>query len=512
MLKKIIKGMLIGGLILGLAGSAAAADYEVNIFGASAQFEYWIDGAPKFLDSTDVDCDDAAIYHARGELDDRESGISICHYNTSILDDSGVAITARLTPGSTVYNDDVIIRYSTFASAEGLLAAREENPSNADNPPCTSPDERLMADEATTWFTLVTWENREVLPGVFVKCPVELAEPDVFAGVKSHKCVDVTLGTADIDPECFTQTTRGFDKWDHFDPNDPEYSATWCKLGDPNKWTGTHADWWTRIFTPNNPLPPTPWTGMDKENPFVVPFAFFRNNTSGKAVTEINNITKAMGGMLFEGRVAKWNRFEHVDTDKKVMLCIRHAGSGTHATLQWSVMMPEYPNLVQNAKHPGATLQAAGFAPSVITNKGSTDEIECVGFNGGLDSCAAQSAHTWAAIGYADADKLNGDLLAAGENCVDNCVEYSGSKGESCRLCYEGYEATYDNVKDCLYAFWGANAVYYQTVEVTAGGLADDLLAFSAVRANQCSHAGFWVPQDDMQCERADCKSPIIPK
>ena len=51
MYKNMIKGMIIGGSLLGLVASAQAANqtYEYNIYGASAQHKFWNKLAPQFM-------------------------------------------------------------------------------------------------------------------------------------------------------------------------------------------------------------------------------------------------------------------------------------------------------------------------------------------------------------------------------------------------------------------------------------------------------------------------------
>jgi hypothetical protein len=52
MFKKIVKGALIGAAALALAVPAQAdniPEVTVHLFGASAQYKFWTDTAPKFL-------------------------------------------------------------------------------------------------------------------------------------------------------------------------------------------------------------------------------------------------------------------------------------------------------------------------------------------------------------------------------------------------------------------------------------------------------------------------------
>lgn len=477
MFKKIMKGIVIGGALLALT-TPAMADIEVNIFGASAQFLYWTEGAPSFLRSTvdsdpevgtpAVACPAADVWHARtasAGLDSRDSGIAICNKNNTLRDASG-ALNITSNGGSPNYADDVVIRYTTFASAEGLLAAREENPSGTD-PDC-NPDERLMAViEGTTDATDTRWSSGSVAP--------------LDGGVTEHECKDVTLGTSDIDPECFTQRTEGPWKWDQFGGG----------IGTTTQWDDAYDDyhatpsddtnWTERIFNEGDPLPEVPWSGMDKANPFVVPFAFFVNNNTVNPVP-INNMTKGMAQMIFSGGVGNWSLFDD-SVDIPVKVCIRHAGSGTHATLDWAVVRAKAVNLVEDAIHP----DRQGAGPAILTNKGSSDNVECSGKNEG-------------AISYADADKLGKEITAN--------PTYTGSKGNNKRLTYQGFAPTRDNVKSCFYDFWGANVLYWQTAEHNA--VQKELVAFASDSDNMVSGVNlFWAAQSELRCDRADCRSII---
>jgi hypothetical protein len=49
MLKKLIFTAIAGVIALGLVGPAMATDYELNLYGASAQFAFWNTAATDFL-------------------------------------------------------------------------------------------------------------------------------------------------------------------------------------------------------------------------------------------------------------------------------------------------------------------------------------------------------------------------------------------------------------------------------------------------------------------------------
>jgi ABC-type phosphate transport system substrate-binding protein len=220
---------------------------------------------------------------------------------------------------------------------------------------------------------------------------------------------------------------------------------------------------------------------MDKANPFVVPFAFFVHNAGSVSAPDVpvTNLIKAQAQQLYSGQVLNWSKY-NAAYDQDVILCIRHAGSGTHATLDWAVMRPAV--LVQEAQHPDGPNVQSGLSPIVLTNKGSSDNVECSGDNPG-------------AISYADADKNSGDTAA---------FTCDTARGDNCRIAYQGNAPTRQNIANCAYDFWAANVIYWQIDEDSQ--LLQDLIEFAEDPANMAaSRALFWAAQGELICDRADC-------
>jgi hypothetical protein len=467
MLKNIFKGLVVAGALMAFAipGTSNADIREINIFGASAQYKYWTEGAPQFL-SDAMDCADGDIGHAStedaGPDADRDAGIAICDSDSET---DGV----DLTPGgnnagarATGYvGDTIIIRYTTFASAEGVYAGLGTNPSNTDSTCATG--ERLMADETTT-----TWSGIGTIPA-----------PD--GGVTSLKCEDINLGTSDIDPQCFTQNTYGPVKYSTF--GTPGTLQSWMDaagsvFGSFDKTTCRDCDsWWVREFSPITVDP----AAYDVFNPIVVPFSFFVHESSlGSTVT---NLTRPQAQMLFSQQVTNWNLFDGFP-NQDVVVCLRHAGSGTHATLDWAVVRPFA--LAQFAYHPDESGVQSGTYPPTYTNKGSSDEVGCV----------AQYA---GAVGYADSDK-KGDSTDPCESGV-------------CRTDYQGYTGNRANIKTGLYDFWGANFVVATAADAAKPEVVD-LMAYMEDPSNLDATGKFewWASQGEMLVDRSSCKFGIKKK
>jgi hypothetical protein len=170
-----------------------------------------------------------------------------------------------------------------------------------------------------------------------------------------------------------------------------------------------------------------PTAGLTTYQPVVVPFGFFANNsikvftcdaaptglsspgnlcTAATAAADcgtgactqktIDNITREMAVQIFSGQAIAWTDFGASysvtgDPSATVVACLRHAGSGTHSTLD---------NAVMNKPWGGTTaLNQSAAAPIVYFNDGAGDEMKCINNTAGLA--------TPGAIGYADADQAN---------------------------------------------------------------------------------------------------------
>jgi hypothetical protein len=107
-------------------------------------------------------------------------------------------------------------------------------------------------------------------------------------------------------------------------------------------------------------------SGLTPHNPLIVPFGFFVNKgvtakqclppvatanqyeycmtdadcggAAGSCVTDtINNITRLQAVNIFSGYASNWSDFGGYFTEQPITACLRHAGSGTHATLAYAV-------------------------------------------------------------------------------------------------------------------------------------------------------------------------------
>ena len=424
MFKTIAKGAMIGAAALMLAAPASATT-EVNIFGASAQYEFWTAAAPDFL----ADVDGA---HCLGTVESAKSkGLA------GVLG-TGPSWSKRDAGIARGYDcqekgETVIITYTTYASIEGVKAAKDKQDPDGcgDTSKRGVPDvDDLDSDGLSVDFTTGT--------------------------VNDLVCKDIDVGASDVAAETFGSITMG---------------NTYGPLG------GTYI---TSIAQAEVTDGSDGYPALDNCRPIIVEFAFFiHKNTAWLTAGEQPNLTRSMAVPLFAGQVGDWSDFGlAADT---VILCLRHAGSGTHATVKAAIMRGD-DSLPKR--------QTSG-TPTIWFNKGSSDLMKCIKDQGA------------GAIGYADADK-NGEAW--------NAYDSDSTLYPAYRMTYMGADAGADNAQYGIYEFWSAQWLYFQ-FNADNGGVEDDdtynkikeLCAWASDGDNMpLDRAAFWISQDDMQVEKAD--------
>jgi hypothetical protein len=454
MLKKIMKGMLVGGALLALTVSAQAAEVNINIYGASAQHLFWNDAADNFL--TSKGC----------------TGVGQDEYNKS----HGIT---RGTCGA----DTVYIRYSSKASFDGIYAVK--GAVNTDS--CPTAFQRKMVDEDSC----VDW----VLGGT---------------ACGAIKCLEVTIGASDVDGSSFLQESHGQLKG----PNgggfiDRTFPATGIDVSGliaqqpvvvPFGFFANNSVTKTKCLGPD-PLEPTPaahkavstWgyqcydPNNDGKSEDCIGYYKCVGGTcsggvnTGVACTRANqcpdvtlantncqripldNISRIMAVNIFSGKAWYWTDFGAWYNPDPIVACLRHAGSGTHSTLDWAVM--------RSAAGPDwgwPLVQVENAAePTVWFNDGSSDEMKCI------DTILG-------AIGYADADQLEG----------------TSNFPNTHALKYNGVEPRRTKVRNGEYDFYSNQWLYFNR---TLTALESNLIAFASNPANiPSSKAKFWATQSEM--------------
>jgi len=146
--------------MLGAAATANAATTQVNMYGASAQRDYWNTLGEDFMDS--LGC----------------TGYAKTTYSADFYAIKGTGCTV---PGIT---DTVIITYGSVASLEGVKAALNVEPLDDKN--------NCARDNGPA--------SRQV---------VKTDSTAVWGGATGITCGDIQLGTSDVEGTSFTQSSTG---------------------------------------------------------------------------------------------------------------------------------------------------------------------------------------------------------------------------------------------------------------------------------------------------------------
>ncbi|MFP4474802.1 MAG: substrate-binding domain-containing protein [Desulfatibacillaceae bacterium] len=401
-MKKSFVIAMVSAVCMLMAGTALAADYNINLYGASAQFLYWNDAADNFL--TTASPEGPGCASADQATYDGKHGIT---RGNNCLGD-----------GSTIY-----IRYTAKASYDGIFAVSDSSDPMAAS--CDSDNrKRMMVDESSC----TTWDD---------------------AGCTELSCQYVTLGASDVSGTTFKQYSWGQDAG---------------HLGGGAI---------TRSFSG------VPTTGLAYDRPVVVPFGFFVNST---ALPTLDNLSRAMPVMIYSGQADYWDDFDSTLPNKKIVACLRHAGSGTHATLDAAIMRGDA--ALATMENP----TGSGGAPVIWFNDGSSDMMRCIDQNGGFDTA------THGAVGYADADY---DLVGKGYTNV-SAVDYMG------------VTPSQEAIQNCAHTFWSAQWIFWDQNWVDTNltsqeaTLITQLMSFASDGSNLPStKATWWSAQDDMNCSKA---------
>jgi hypothetical protein len=415
-MKKVINTALFAALIAGAAVTAQAADIKVDMYGASAQRDYWKDLGQTFMTAT----------QATGGM-----GCATAHKaqktsNQVVIKGDNCSIAG---------GDDVYITYNSVASLEGVRAAKEVAPVVAEA--CATANGnayRTVVD--VTSCTYPTW------PTVGT-CTATI-------------CDDIELGTSDVEGSSFDQESHG---------------SIYGHMG------GT---WQDIVLTAES------ITGLKNYKPTVVPFAFYANNDLGGAApaAPLNNLTRTQALNLFSGKVYDWGQLNGFGAyaGKGVQLCFRHAGSGTHATIDKAVMRGDLALVKDEAvNYLAGILTDAYFYQSSDSSSGGMKQ--CIETNGGNGV-----GGDYIAIGYLDAD------AAATANMH--------------QLKYQGASATDTEIANGSYDFWSAQNVYLKTADNST--VVQKMMSFAAANIPSAK-AGIWVKANDLNVQKlSDTSIPVL--
>jgi hypothetical protein len=188
-----------------------------------------------------------------------------------------------------------------------------------------------------------------------------------------------------------------------------------------------------------------------------------------------------------------WDQFGDAAATIPVTLCLRHAGSGTQATLDAAVMSSNGGTIVKKEVLPGSFDVMFGIQPVTYFNDGSSDMMHCVG---GAGTSGDYGTYTGiGAVGYADADKIA---------VSESSPVYHGDYGDIKLMSYGGAYPTDTTVINGVYNFWSAQWLYYNATDPMVSEI-EDLIAFASdpVNLNIVGKGDFWAAQGEMKVQKA---------
>lgn len=344
---------------------------------------------------------------------------------------------------------DVYIRYTANKSVEGPRAVMnldpQENDSCLTGNPTNDPN-RAQAD----------WDGSAIV----------------------KTCLPVHVGASDVASESFTQESHGAINGNYTTTQYDEVLAGQVIPGLAE--IGTAAQ------------------------PIVVPFAFFANNA-----LNVDNLSRQQLLLLLSNNVYNWNQFGTGYENKKVVLCMRHAGSGTHATLDKAIMRGDAGLPTLDARNVPIPVKKAG----VMFHESSSDMMKCVDENGLYATTSA------AAIGYADADAnvsaYNTDGTYTKKYARVKELKYNGL-GEGitpANLATYGASALKNQIKYGQYEFWSSQWMYLDrsTENTNTEALYDKMMTYAANTSLPCPGIGcYWLTSKELMVKKANDTS--VPK
>lgn len=401
-MKKVLKITALSASLLAMTSGAFAAvpaAKELNVYGASAEFNFWTEFARTFLTATEAAGGMGCASYQRGVDSTGKMGIT-----------KGISCTANQNADG---KGNIIIRYTSSNSIEGIRAAANAGDiGNLDTCPgsaANKDDKRMQAAEPLT------------LNGAF---------PDgTDKYLAQSACDKVDVGASDVALESFVQESHGMSNG---------------YLG-----TGSYLD--VYLTDPTQGPPANTTFTEPPRQPIIVPFSFFANTG-----LSVDNITRQQALLLMSGSIAKWNMFGDNYPDKRVVLCMRHAGSGTHATLDMAVMRTDKSLATYED---ASAFDALAPTPNVYFHTGSGGVMDCVNLNGNNANGLA--------IGYADSDALTSAVTDAGVETKTKAnvkrMLFAGA-GEGITAANKtafGYSAIKKEIAWGMYEFWSAQWMYF---------------------------------------------------
>jgi len=361
-MKRLMIALAVGALVLSMAGLASATD--VNIFGASAQFNFWSAQAPAYLTSASgADCTGAVTTANYVPSDNTPTGVY--YHGAKYFIASASSCNASVVPDGTL-----TIRVGAYDSCDGIQAILGIT-NLTDVAGCTG-NERAM--------------------------PSSTSSPTIVSG----NCYPITLGAADVDGTSIIESDISTQLDGPKGPVSPTYGYTLpgstggTKINlDLGAWNAP-AENYTLGWTPVDTTSPS--SVFVDYHPFVLPFGFFANkaiktgDSSNLLAADLTNLTTNMVEEIFSGTATDWSQFgvapaTCTGSNCPITICLRQPGSGTFGLFDNGVQST-------NTVGPGLPSFDVTGGTNAWFNNTSGDMMNCINSIPG-------------AIGFADADQGN---------------------------------------------------------------------------------------------------------
>ena len=363
-MKKLMIALAVGAFVLSMAGVSSATD--VNIFGASAQFNFWSAQAPIYLTSTSgtgPHCSSGFSQTTFVPKDNQTATPMVYYHGAKYYIASASGCNTSVVP-----DGSLTIRVGAYDSVDGIQALL--NVTNVTDVAGCTGDERAMLHTTTS------------------------------TGINASDCFPVTLAASDVDATSIVESDFNTQLDGPSGPPAGTFGYTLPGKGvggteinyDLGSWSApgeNYAAGWdpttVNMSTINN------------YHPFVLPFGIFANvaanssDTTKQLQASLTNLTTAMVQEIFAGKqtVSDWSEFgvapgTCTGSNCPITICLRQPGSGTYAIFDNGVFdtVGIGPSLLVNDKIAGTN---AWF------NNTSGDMTNCVNSIPG-------------AIGFMDAD------------------------------------------------------------------------------------------------------------
>jgi len=428
-------------LVLCMSGASFAQDVEINIYGASAQIDFWAASAPVYLTAaTGANCTGSVgtCTASFSPADNTPAGVYYHGAKYVTCEATGPCSGAGLATA-----DKLRIRVGAYDSDDGIMGVLgQANPGAVDVMNCPT-------GSGLNYRTLLN----TVAGG---------------AAITNLNCFPVTLGTADVHGSTIIQKTQGQLKG----PLGPVSVTNGLSLL-PGGAAGPAIprDLGNFVATPPTVKTCGPGSvGLTDHHPFIVPFCFFANKDAkvvgdGLLQANLTNVTKTMAQQIFTGVVTDWHTyFPGIPAGSTIKGCMRVAGSGTQAAFHSAV-------ITSNKIGPNLPVKDHSLLGNNLWfNNSSTDMLNCINFGPGF-------------IGFVDCDK----------------APLANMTGP---LTYDGFAGNTVNIQDGLYEFWTLEHLFEPAVKYSGYPTTAVTNLVNWADANPtipASHVGTWSTSDTMQ-------------